>query len=98
VLGILTGQRGQLPAPREHFLASLPANAHAAIDDFLAAAVIGSPQTVQSGFQQLLDATQADEFVLVSDVFDPALRMRSLDIAAQAITKVVRTPQELVFA
>jgi luciferase family oxidoreductase group 1 len=91
VLGILTGQRGQLPAPREHFLASLPANAKAAIDDFLAAAVIGSLQTVQHGFQQLFDATQADEFVLVSDVFDPTLRLRSLDIAAQAIQHV-RTP------
>ena len=29
--------------------------------------------------------TQADEFMLVSDVFDPALRLRSLDIAAEAM-------------
>lgn len=97
VLGILTGQRGQLPPPREGFLASLPANAKAAIDDFLAAAVIGGPDTVHNGFQQLLDATQADEFVLVSDVFDPDLRLRSLDIAAQAITHVACKPEPLLF-
>ena len=29
-------------------------------------------------------ATSADELMLVSDVYDPALRLRSLDIAAQA--------------
>ena len=97
VLGILTGQRGQLPPPRDNFLASLPANAKAAIDDFLAAAVIGGPDTVQSGFQQLFDATQADEFVLVSDVFDPSLRLRSLDIAVQAIKQVASKPEALLF-
>lgn len=95
VLGILTGQRGQLPAPRDGFLASLPDNAKAAIDDFLAAAVIGGPDTVQNGFQQLFDATQADEFVLVSDVFDPSLRLRSLSIAAQAIKQVATKPEAL---
>ena len=30
-------------------------------------------------------ATQTDEFMIVSDVFDPALRLRSLDIAAAAM-------------
>jgi hypothetical protein len=47
--------------------------------------VIGGPDTVQSGFQQLAEATRADEFMIVSDVFDPALRLRSLDLAAQAM-------------
>jgi alkanesulfonate monooxygenase SsuD/methylene tetrahydromethanopterin reductase-like flavin-dependent oxidoreductase (luciferase family) len=56
----------------------------AAIDDFLAAAVIGGPETVREGLAKLVQATDADEFMLVSDVFDPALRLRSLDIAAAA--------------
>lgn len=29
----------------------------------------------------------ADEFMLVCDIFDPALRLRSLDIAAAALTE-----------
>jgi alkanesulfonate monooxygenase SsuD/methylene tetrahydromethanopterin reductase-like flavin-dependent oxidoreductase (luciferase family) len=53
-----------------------------AIGDFLAAAVIGGPATVRQGLTALAQATQADEFMLVSDVYDPALRLRSLDIAA----------------
>ena len=85
VLGILTGQRGQLPAPVAGFMEHLDAQARAAIADFLACAVVGGPETVRAGLQQLANATQADEFMLVSDLFDPALRLRSLDIAAQAM-------------
>jgi luciferase family oxidoreductase group 1 len=84
VLGILTGRRGQLPAPVEHFMQQLPEHAREGIADFLACAVIGGPEAVQQGLQALLDATQADEFMIVSDVFDPALRLRSLDITAAA--------------
>jgi luciferase family oxidoreductase group 1 len=89
VLGILTGRRGQLPAPVEGFMERLDPQARAAIADFLACAVIGGPETARAGFEQLAEATQADEFLLVSDVFDPALRLRSLDIAAAAMREPV---------
>ena len=84
VLGILTGDRRLLLPPVENFAAQLkPAEAEA-INDFLAAAVIGGPETVQAGLARLAQATRADEFMLVSDVFEPALRLRSLDITAAA--------------
>lgn len=86
VLGILTGQRGRLPPPVAHFLEQLHPQERAAIQDFLAAAVIGSPETVRQGFAALAESTQADEFMLVCDVFDASLRLRALDIAAQAMT------------
>ena len=89
VLGILTGRRGQLPAPVHGFMDHLDPQAKAAIADFLACAVVGGPETAQEGLQQLADATQADEFLLVSDLFDPALRLRSLDIAAAAMREPV---------
>ncbi|MDH5709444.1 MAG: LLM class flavin-dependent oxidoreductase [Hylemonella sp.] len=84
VLSILTGRRGRLQPPVENFLAQLQPQERGAIADFLAAAVIGGPETVRAGFEQLAQATQADEFILVSDVFDADLRLRSLDIAAAA--------------
>ncbi len=84
VLGILTGKRGQLPPPVHGFMQHLHPQERAAIDDFLACAVIGSPQTVRNGLGALVQATEADELMLVSDVFDPALRLRSLTLAAQA--------------
>jgi len=39
---------------------------------------------VRAGLAHLHKATGADKLMLVSDVYDPALRLRSLDIAAQA--------------
>ena len=82
VLGIVTGRRGKLGPPVRGFLQGLQAQERAAIADFLGAAVIGGPAAVRSGFEALAEATRADEFILVSDVFDPELRLRSLDIGA----------------
>lgn len=84
VLGILTGSRRPLGPPVKGLIDALSAPERNAIGDFLAAAVIGGPQTVQAGLQRLLDLTQANELMLVCDIYDPALRLRSLDIAAQA--------------
>ena len=85
VLGFLTGTRSGLLPPVENFLAQRHPQERAAIGDFLAAAVIGGPDTVHDGLSALARATQADEFMLVCDVYDPALRLHSLDIAAAAL-------------
>lgn len=85
VYGILTGRRGLLPKPDADFIARLDPAGRSAIADFLAAGVIGSPGTVRESLQSLLDQTQADEIMFVCDVHDPALRLRSLDIAAQVV-------------
>ena len=85
VLGILTGQRGKLPPPVEGFMASLGPREQAAIQDFLALSVIGGPNSLREGFERIQAATEADEFMLVSDVYDPALRLRSLSLCAQAL-------------
>ncbi|HEY4664949.1 MAG TPA: LLM class flavin-dependent oxidoreductase [Comamonas sp.] len=85
VLGILTGQRGKLPPPVDGFMAQLGPREQAAINDFLSMSVIGGADTVRKGFARIQQATEADELILVTDVYDPALRMRSLEIAAQAI-------------
>lgn len=84
VLGILTGDRKRLQPPVRDFAAHLHPQARAAIDDFLACAVIGGPDKVREGFGKLAEATHADEYMLVCDIFDPELRLRSLDIAAAA--------------
>ena len=91
VLGILTGDRRRLLPPIENYTARLQPQERAAIGDFLAAAVIGGPETVRAGLAQLTEATSADELMLVCDVYDPALRLRSLDIAAQAHAALAAT-------
>ncbi|MFZ2329025.1 MAG: LLM class flavin-dependent oxidoreductase, partial [Rhodoferax sp.] len=84
VLGILTGERKKLQPPQQGFVASLTERERAAIGDFLGMAVIGGPQTVRAGFEKLQAMTQADEFILVCDVYEPEFRLRALDIAQQA--------------
>ncbi|MFN3987107.1 MAG: LLM class flavin-dependent oxidoreductase [Rhodocyclaceae bacterium] len=85
VLGILTNQRGLLPAPVNGFISSLHPADRAAIDNFLAIAVVGGPERVRAGLEALAGRTAADEFMLVCDVFDPALRLRALDLAREAM-------------
>ena len=89
VYGILTGRRGKLPLPDAGFMARIDHQGRAAIADFLAAGVIGSPETVRAGFVDLLEQTQADEMMLVCDIHDPALRLRALSIAAQVLQEAV---------
>ncbi|MBU6465688.1 MAG: LLM class flavin-dependent oxidoreductase [Burkholderiales bacterium] len=91
VLGILKGERRKLAPPVAGLVEHLSPQERAAIGEFLAAAVIGGPDTVRSGMEALLKATQADELMLVCDVFDPALRLRSLDIAAAAQAQLQAT-------
>ena len=82
VSGIVRGERRALQPPVAGFLASRDPREQAAIADFLAMAVIGGPDRVQAQLHQIAQATQADELMLVCDIFAPALRLRALDIAA----------------
>jgi alkanesulfonate monooxygenase SsuD/methylene tetrahydromethanopterin reductase-like flavin-dependent oxidoreductase (luciferase family) len=84
VLGILHGDRRCLPPPVTDFMTHLHPQERAAIGEFLAAAVIGGPQSVAAGLEKLQQETLADELIVVCDIFDPELRLRSLDIAAAA--------------
>ena len=48
-----------------------------------ATSVIGSPETVRSGLDDLLAATQADEIMATTMVHDPADRLRSFELLAE---------------
>ena len=48
----------------------------------LACSVIGGPDTIRRGVDALIARTRADELMIVSDVFDPALRRRSIEMIA----------------
>lgn len=45
--------------------------------------VVGGPETVARGLQGLIDATQADELIITSDLFEHAHRLRSYEIMAR---------------
>ena len=85
VSGIVRGERKSLQPPVAHYLQTRDPQERAAIADFLAMAVIGSPATVAEQLKKIVQVTQADELMLVCDIFDTTLRLRSLDIAAAAM-------------
>ncbi|QID16331.1 LLM class flavin-dependent oxidoreductase [Nitrogeniibacter mangrovi] len=84
VLGIVRGERSPLRPPVADFMTRVPPQEREAIDSFLGAAIVGGPDTLRAGFEALHARTRADEFMLVSDVFDVDLRLRSLSLAAAA--------------
>ena len=49
----------------------------------LGCSVIGSRDTVRAGLDRLVAETGADELMIVCDVFDPAKRLKSLEIVAE---------------
>jgi len=49
----------------------------------LGCSIIGGAQTVRAGMRDLIARTQADELMVVSDMFDPEKRLRSFEIIAQ---------------
>jgi alkanesulfonate monooxygenase SsuD/methylene tetrahydromethanopterin reductase-like flavin-dependent oxidoreductase (luciferase family) len=50
----------------------------------LARSITGSPNTVRSGSDALMTETGADELMIVSDVYEHATRLRSLELIASA--------------
>jgi luciferase family oxidoreductase group 1 len=51
---------------------------------FLSRSIVGSVETVAAGIAALVAETRADELMIVSDVFDPAARIRSYELIAAA--------------
>ncbi len=85
VSGIVRGERKALQPPLAGYLEGRDGQERAAIADFLAMAVIGGPATVAEQLKKIVDVTEADELMLVCDIFDPALRLRSLELASAAM-------------
>lgn len=50
----------------------------------LARSIVGSRETVRAGIEALVAETEADELIVVSDVYDPALRLRSFELIAES--------------
>ena len=85
VSGIVRGERRALQPPVAGYLESRNPQERAAIADFLSMAVIGGPQTVTDHLKKIAEVTEADELMLVCDIFDVESRLRALDIARAAL-------------
>jgi luciferase family oxidoreductase group 1 len=82
-LGIIRGQRFAIPPPVEHIEWS--AGERMAVAERMALMVVGGPARIREGFSQILEATQADEFIIVSDAYRAEDRLRSYELIAEAL-------------
>ncbi|VVE61167.1 LLM class flavin-dependent oxidoreductase [Pandoraea anapnoica] len=82
ILALMRGQSLKLQPPVSDMDERWdPAEQHS-VEAFLGVAVVGGPERIKSGLSALVERTQADELMLVTDIYDPALRLRSCDIVA----------------
>ena len=81
-LGILKNERVPLQPPVEQM--DWSEAERYAVAERMSLFVVGGPQRVRAGFKAIVDATAADELILVSDAYDRADRLKSFEVAMEA--------------
>ena len=77
------GVRGLTQPPIDDIESYWSPQEKAQASQMLEVSIVGGPDTVRAGMQALVERTGADELMVVSDVFDPALRRRSIGIISE---------------
>lgn len=78
ILGILTGNRSLLQPADENFI--LSADQELALHQMTKYSFIGNKQKVESGLSDFIDATEVDELMTTSYIYDLELKLKSLEI------------------
>lgn len=84
-INLRTGRAGKFPAPVKDYRNSLPPDQSRIVGSIMRHAAIGGPAKVKEDLHKFIERTGADEIVMAGSVFDPAARLRSLEIAAAAM-------------
>jgi luciferase family oxidoreductase group 1 len=82
--GIVTGQRQLLQPPVDDITSVVPERVLAQIAGMQAVTAIGTAEQVVERLAGIADATGADEIITVTYTFDPADRLTSLRLLAEA--------------
>ena len=87
-VALRTGQPMPLPPPVPGYAETLPLQARATLDQLLSCSAIGSPATVKAAIEEFVARTGADELMVTSQIYDPAARIRSYELLAQAVGQI----------
>ncbi|SOE50566.1 Luciferase-like monooxygenase, FMN-dependent [plant metagenome] len=83
-LNMRRNRRGQLPPPVPDIEELWAPHEKASVQQSLACAVVGGPDTVREGLRAFIERTGVDELMITAQIYDHASRMRSFELAAQA--------------
>jgi len=81
-LNLRRGRPGLVPPPVDDIATVSTPQERMGVDQALACAVIGAPQTVRRGIEAFVERHRPDELLLTANVFDHAARLRSFELAA----------------
>ena len=84
-VNLRSGRPSQLPPPVEGYMERLGPQERAILDQVLSCASIGTPETVRADLHNFVKQTGADELMITSQIFDHTARLRSFEIAAEAL-------------
>jgi luciferase family oxidoreductase group 1 len=87
-LALIRGQPSELPPPIESMAGHWSAAEEAAIAERTRYSAVGAAATVRGRLEELLEETEADEFIGVSQIFDHAARLRSYEIGAGVFREI----------
>jgi luciferase family oxidoreductase group 1 len=91
-VNLRSGRPTALPAPQEGYADRLAPPFRAMLDDVLACAAVGGPDTVRDRLRALVARTGADELILTAQIHDHGARLRSFEIAAELAGRIVDAP------
>ncbi|MDF0600716.1 LLM class flavin-dependent oxidoreductase [Psychromarinibacter sp. C21-152] len=80
-----SGRPGKLPPPVENVRDQIPEAVLAQVDEAMSCSATGSPETVRRRLGELVDRYRPDELMVTGMIHDPAARVRSFEIAAEAL-------------
>jgi luciferase family oxidoreductase group 1 len=84
-LNLRRGTPAPLPPPREGFEAELGQAERAGLEQALSCSAVGTPEGVGAQLAAIVERTGADELMLTAQIFDHRARLRSFEIAAEAM-------------
>jgi luciferase family oxidoreductase group 1 len=84
-VNLRSGRPGRLPPPVENYRRRVGPSENALLDSVLSCAAIGTRDGVRAGLQAFADRTGVDEVIVASGIYDHAARLRSYEIAAEAV-------------
>jgi luciferase family oxidoreductase group 1 len=84
-VALRSGTPGRFKPPVPGYRQSLPPGQLAMLEHMRQASAVGGPEKVRADIARFVERTGADEIIVSSAIYDPALRRRSLEITARAL-------------
>jgi alkanesulfonate monooxygenase SsuD/methylene tetrahydromethanopterin reductase-like flavin-dependent oxidoreductase (luciferase family) len=84
-LNLIRGNEVPLQPPVADINDIASAYEQAALQQQLGSSIVGSRETVEAKLQKFLDETQADEMMVIAQIFDHQARLRSYEIVTDII-------------